>query len=117
LFPLGIARPPGNPAATEALGRLDAVARRLDPPAGVQVEMVLLHGEPAKELLDFAEQQRIDMIATGAHGRTPVERLVLGSVSTKIVRSAQCWVLVAPAQQLAPREKAESFEPDAQPIG
>jgi nucleotide-binding universal stress UspA family protein len=57
----------------------------------------VLHGDPAHEVLAFVDAQRIDLIAAGAHGRSPFERLVLGSVSTKLVRAADCWVLVAPA--------------------
>jgi nucleotide-binding universal stress UspA family protein len=116
-IPQGDSRPWGDPAATEVLGRLEAVARRLDAPTGVQVEFVSLHGEPGQELLGFAEQHRIDMIATGAHGRTAVGRFVLGSVSTKVVRSAHCWVLVAPAPAAEPRDTVGSFVPNVQPIG
>jgi nucleotide-binding universal stress UspA family protein len=76
--------------------KLEAVVRRLDPSPGVRVEHVLLHGEPAHELTAFAEQLRIDMIAAGAHGRSALGRLMLGSVSTKLVRTAKSWVLVAP---------------------
>ena len=100
--------PQGDPRSWEEIARggilpkLDAVARRLAPPPGVRVEYVLLHGDPAPELLAFAEQRRIDMVAAGAHGRSALGRLVLGSVSTTLVRTAQCWVLVAPPSAEAP---------------
>lgn len=84
--------------------RLEAVAQRLGPPPGVQVEYVTLHGEPAAELLAFAEQFKVDLIAAGAHGRSALGRLMLGSVSSKLVRTAQCSVLVAPPQHEAVRE-------------
>ena len=70
--------------------------RRLHPSPGIRVEYVLLHGDPAHEIIAFAEQMGIDMIAAGTHGRSALGRLVLGSVSTKLVRTAKCWVLVAP---------------------
>ena len=76
---------------------LIALAKRLAPPRGVEVEFVWLHGEPAHEILAFADQFHIDLVAAGAHGKTALERLVLGSVSTTLVRTAHCWVLVAPA--------------------
>jgi nucleotide-binding universal stress UspA family protein len=60
------------------------------------VEFVLLHGDPAAELLAFAEQLQVDMIAAGTHGRSALGRLMLGSVSTKLIRTASCAVLVAP---------------------
>jgi nucleotide-binding universal stress UspA family protein len=116
-IPQGDSRPWGEPAATEVLGRLEAVARRLDVPGNVQIEFVSLHGEPADEVIAFAEQHRIDAIATGAHGRSAIGRLVLGSVSTKVVRSARCAVLVAPGPQVEAKEVGVSYEPEAQPIG
>ena len=78
--------------------RLEALVRRLVPSPGIRVEYVLLHGDPAHELTAFAEQQRIDMIAAGTHARSALGRLVMGSVSTRLVRTAKCWVLVAPPQ-------------------
>jgi len=76
--------------------RLEEVVRRLDPSPGIRVAYVLLHGDPAHELVGFAEQMGIDLIAAGTHGRSALGRLMLGSVSTKLVRTAKCWVLVAP---------------------
>ena len=116
-IPQGDSRPWGEPAATEVLGRLEAVARRLDAPSDVQIEFASLHGEPAQEITAFAEQNRIDMIATGAHGRGAIGRLVLGSVSTKVVRTARSWVLIAPPRPVVEADKPVAFEPEAQPIG
>ena len=76
--------------------KLEEIVQRLDPSRGIRVEYVLLHGDPAHELVAFAEQMGIDMIAAGTHGRSALGRLMLGSVSTKLVRTAKCWVLVAP---------------------
>jgi nucleotide-binding universal stress UspA family protein len=93
------AEPPAWEDETTAgtLKRLEAVVRRLDPPHGVHVEYVLLHGDPAHELLAFAEETNADLVAAGAHGRSALGRLLMGSVSTRLVRTAECWVLVAPA--------------------
>ena len=79
--------------------RLENVVRRLAPPPGVAVEYVTLHGEPANELLAFADQVNVDLIAAGAHGRSAIGRLMLGSVSSKLVRSAERCVLVAPPRR------------------
>jgi len=57
--------------------KLEEVVRRLEPSPGVRVEHVLLHGDPAHELVAFAEQMGIDMIAAGTHGRSALGRLVL----------------------------------------
>ena len=82
--------------------KLEDVVRRLDPCPGVRVEYVHLHGDPAHELGAFAEQMGIDMIAAGTHGRSALGRLVLGSVSTTLVRTAKCWVLIAPPHRDVP---------------
>ena len=104
-IPQGDSRPWEEVVASGIVPRLESVARRLEPPPGVQVEYVTLHGEPANELLAFADQFKIDLIAAGAHGRSALGRVMLGSVSSKLVRSAQCWVLVAPPV----REHAEEI--------
>ena len=81
----------------DVLTRLAALTARLAPPPGVAIQYVSLHGEPAHELLAFADQYHVDLLAAGAHGKSAILRLVLGSVSTTLVRAAQCWVVVAPA--------------------
>jgi nucleotide-binding universal stress UspA family protein len=90
-------RQPVDPSRPGVLPRLADVAKRLSAPPGIDVEYVSLHGEPAHEILAFADQCHVDLIAAGAHQKTAIERLVLGSVSTTLVRTARCWVLVAPA--------------------
>ena len=92
--------------------KLEEIVRRLDPSPGIRVEYVLLHGDPAHELVAFAEQMGIDLIAAGTHGRSALGRLVLGSVSTKLVRTARCWVLVAPPHRDAPSRDASRDTPN-----
>jgi nucleotide-binding universal stress UspA family protein len=55
---------------------------------------VIVDYHPAHALLRYAEQCAADLIALGTHGRGPVARLVLGSVSDKVVRAAEVPVLV-----------------------
>ena len=66
-------------------------------PAGITLEMVTLHGDAAEELLHFGAQSGMDLIAAGSHGHNFVERLLIGSVATKLLRSAQCSMLLVPA--------------------
>ena len=73
--------------------------RHLDPSPGIRIEYVHLHGDPARELLAFAKEYTVDVIAAGTHGGSAVRRIVLGSVSTALVRGADSWVLVAPPQE------------------
>lgn len=99
--------------ASGIVPRLESVARRLALPPGVNVEYVTLHGEPANELIAFANQFKIDLIAAGAHGRSALGRLLLGSVSSKLVRTAQCSVLVAPPCHGRPKTFNASEQPNA----
>jgi nucleotide-binding universal stress UspA family protein len=62
--------------------------------AGLEAESILLKGNPAEEILDFAEGQDVDMIVMGSLGKTGIKRVVLGSVSEKVVRHAKVPVLV-----------------------
>ena len=50
------------------------------------------------EIVDFVKKNKVDMIVMATHGRTGMRRLILGSVTEKIVREAPCPVLVVPAE-------------------
>jgi nucleotide-binding universal stress UspA family protein len=62
------------------------------------IERKILAGDPAKELLRVAETSRPDLIVTGSHGHNFLSRLLLGSVSTRLVRKASCSILVVPPE-------------------
>ncbi len=55
---------------------------------------VVTDREPAAGILHFAEQSGSDLIAMCTHGRGGVSRLVLGSVTDKVIRGAQIPILV-----------------------
>ncbi len=61
---------------------------------GLDVETHVVHGRPADAILDFAGDQDIDLLAMASHGRTGLERLLLGSVAARVMRSAPCPVLI-----------------------
>ncbi len=61
---------------------------------GITVHHVFLEGEPATEIVRFARDAGIDLIVMGTHGRTGLERLLMGSVAEKVLRDAHCSVLV-----------------------
>lgn len=62
--------------------------------AGVEVESVLLEGHPADKIIEFAEQNGIEMIVMGTLGKTGLDRFLLGSVAENVVRHAKTPVLV-----------------------
>jgi nucleotide-binding universal stress UspA family protein len=61
---------------------------------GIPVQHVFLIGDPAGEIVRYAADRGIDLIVMGTHGRTGLERLLMGSVAEKVMREAPCSVLV-----------------------
>jgi nucleotide-binding universal stress UspA family protein len=62
--------------------------------AGYLVDQAPKLGKPADEILTLAQRRKADLIVTGAKGLGAIGRLLLGSVSTRIVQHSDCSVLV-----------------------
>lgn len=58
-----------------------------------QVELIVREGPAAEDILKTAEKKQVDLIIIATHGRSGVQRLLLGSVAEKVIRSAPCPVL------------------------
>jgi nucleotide-binding universal stress UspA family protein len=54
----------------------------------------VLQGHPSDELNTYVENNAIDLIVIGTHGRTGLDRLLIGSVADKVIRGAKVPVLV-----------------------
>jgi nucleotide-binding universal stress UspA family protein len=63
---------------------------------------MLVEGTVADALVSIAEKEHGDLIALGSHDRGLVDRLLLGSVRTKVLRHAPCTVLIVPELNEAP---------------
>ena len=61
---------------------------------GIRHEILTRVGDAAKSILETAEKVGAELIVMATHGRSGVRRLVLGSVTEKVVRAAACPVLV-----------------------
>lgn len=70
--------------------------RQLPSLPGVMVETRYLRGDPADTIVAVANAQAAGLIACGRAGHSFMQRLLVGSVSTAIVRHATCPVLVVP---------------------
>jgi len=55
---------------------------------------VILVGNPAKEIVEFAMNLDVDLIVAGTRGRSPEKELYLGSVSSALAHRAPCSVLI-----------------------
>lgn len=61
---------------------------------GINVEPVLLEGNPSEELIRYAEEEKMDIIVMGTLGKTGLDKLLLGSVAEKMVRHSKVPVMV-----------------------
>lgn len=62
---------------------------------GIQAFPLLLHGSPEERIVEAATQQKFDLIVMGAYGHTRLRELVLGSVTSHVVRKSPVAVLLA----------------------
>lgn len=62
--------------------------------SGVEIKEVLLEGHPSNEIVDFAENNDIDLIVMGTLGKTGLDRFLMGSVAENVVRNSKVPVLV-----------------------
>ncbi len=85
---------------TETEARKDLAKALPDAQALVDV------GEPAERILARAAEKGVDLIVCGSHQRRGLDHWILGSVSEKLVRQAQCSVLCVPLVPLLPGEDA-----------
>ena len=61
---------------------------------GVAVKAFVMSGKPADAVIETAREKRADLIVLGSHGRTGIERLLMGSVAERVIVLASCPVLV-----------------------
>ena len=78
---------------------LEELADSLRLETDVTIEVETAVGQGSAEILRFAEMHKVDMIAMGAHGRTGLALMLLGSTTDRVVRQAKCPVMVVPAQK------------------
>jgi nucleotide-binding universal stress UspA family protein len=62
--------------------------------SGIRVEPVILEGHPAHKILEFAEQEGMDLIVMGTLGRSGLERFLMGSIAEKVVKHSKIPVMV-----------------------
>lgn len=93
--------------AEEALQQFDATTEAADVPTTYHVR----HGDPAREVLTFAQTHGVDLIVMSRHGHTPVTSDKMSPVTEKVIRTATCPVITLPevlsAAQADDREATE----------
>ena len=75
---------------SEALARAKEEATK----RGVQITTQVKQGHAGNEILKAAEESHADLVIVGSHGKSDVDRLLLGSVSSFVVANSRASVLV-----------------------
>lgn len=90
-----------NQLIASAKQRLADMAAKLQQQGVHARSTVSLSNDPAMEIMRVAESEKSDLIVIATHGTTGWRRLAFGSVTDKLVRTAECSVLVLRAQAAA----------------
>ncbi|MDD5366393.1 MAG: universal stress protein [Gallionellaceae bacterium] len=77
--------------AQTALDRVLLAMTRL----GVSVSSLLAEGRPEQAIVENAAKESADLIIMGSHGRNGLDRILMGSVSERVLNQSNCPVLVA----------------------
>lgn len=75
---------------------IDAVIERAEAAGVGAVESSIAHGTPHRAIIEYVEDRGIDIVVMGTHGRTGLDRYLLGSVTEKVVRLSPVPVLTVP---------------------
>lgn len=74
--------------------RIFYVVEKIAGEEDVPLETAVVYGDPAEELIRFAQKEEIDVIVIGSTGKGFLKRKFLGSVSHRVVKDAKCSVYV-----------------------
>lgn len=65
-------------------------------PKGLKMQTEFRIGKDYQVILDFAHEKKIDLIVMGRQGSGSLQKALFGNVTEKVVRKADCTVLVVP---------------------
>jgi len=55
---------------------------------------VVVVGDPSEKIINYIEDQRIDLVIMGTHGRKGMDKIIFGSVAERVVKTAPVPVMV-----------------------
>ena len=77
--------------ATKAINKVKMVLEDVQIPVKNEI---ILTGNPAQKIIDLCEQEKVDLVVMGARTKTDLSKLLLGSVSKRVLENVNCDVLV-----------------------
>jgi nucleotide-binding universal stress UspA family protein len=101
---MAVARPPEPPTSVELEAALDNAHEHFEAglkkvvergkEQGVTIETAFAVGHPGEQLIHRAEEEHFDLIIVGRRGTSLFQKMILGSVSERVLRYAHCPVMV-----------------------
>jgi nucleotide-binding universal stress UspA family protein len=80
---------------------------------GVKYSRLLRIDSPAAAIRDAVEEEGVDLICMGTHGRRGLKRFVMGSTAGRVVRDVPCSVLTVPYADEKPADEKPADEKPA----
>jgi len=80
--------------AEDVAGQISSEASEMLFREGVKHSSIVRHGDPGTEIVRVAEESKADLIVVGSRGLSTLRRLILGSVSRKVINKSKIPVLV-----------------------
>lgn len=77
--------------AKESMVRLERIAEESDVSITIHIQETK---SIAKEIVNFSDSRKINLVVIGSHGQTGFNKMILGSVSSKVSQLAKCPVLI-----------------------
>lgn len=81
-------------AASDHISKLEELAKKSNTPFKARI---IRAESVVKELVRFAKSHKFDLIVMGSHGRTGLDKLILGSVANGVTQRVRCPVLLVKA--------------------
>ena len=78
---------------TSASNKLNELADSIRSEYGISVNTIVSLGNPTKEIINNANEIKADLIVMGTHGYSPLEELVIGSNTLKVITKSKCPVM------------------------
>ncbi|SEO70669.1 Nucleotide-binding universal stress protein, UspA family [Amphibacillus marinus] len=71
-----------------------AICERKLEQAAITYEIKILHGDPGPTIIEYANEHNVDICVIGSRGLNGLQEMVLGSVSHKVAKRANCPVMI-----------------------
>ena len=78
-------------ASKQAMEKMETIASK----SGIKIKLQILRSvSVAKDITSFAKTKKIDLIVMSSHGRTGLDKVILGSVANGVIQQTRCPVLL-----------------------